>query len=74
MRTSNTHRKDARHGGESEQWLYLLDAWRESSLYSPRERAALAWTEAVTRIGDTHAPTPSTRRCDYISPTRRSLI
>jgi AhpD family alkylhydroperoxidase len=50
------HSKDARRGGESEQRLYLLDAWRESSLYSPRERAALAWTEAVTRIADTHAP------------------
>src|SRR5262249_47379135 len=50
------HSKDARRGGESEQRLYLLDAWRESSLYTPRERAALAWTEAVTRIADTHAP------------------
>jgi alkylhydroperoxidase family enzyme len=34
----------------------VLDAWHESSLYSPRERAALAWTEAVTKISDTHAP------------------
>jgi AhpD family alkylhydroperoxidase len=50
------HSKDARRHGESEQRLYLLDAWRESPLYSPRERAALAWTEAVTRIADTHAP------------------
>jgi AhpD family alkylhydroperoxidase len=52
----NMHSKDARRAGESEQRLYLLDAWRESSLYSPRERAALAWTEAVTRIAETHAP------------------
>jgi alkylhydroperoxidase family enzyme len=44
------------HGGESEQRLYLLDVWTESRLYTPRERAALAWTEAVTRIADTRAP------------------
>jgi AhpD family alkylhydroperoxidase len=50
------HSKDARRAGESEQRLYLLDAWQESSLYTPRERAALAWTEALTRIADTHAP------------------
>ena len=50
------HSRDARRAGESEQRLYVLDAWHESSLYSPRERAALAWTEAVTKISDTHAP------------------
>ena len=50
------HWKDARAVGESEQRLYGLDAWRESPYYSPRERAALDWAEAVTRIGDTHAP------------------
>lgn len=50
------HAKDARRAGESEQRLYLLDAWREAPTYTPRERAALAWTEAVTRIADTHAP------------------
>jgi len=50
------HSKDARAAGETEQRLYLLDAWHEAALYSERERAALAWTEAVTRIGDTHAP------------------
>ena len=50
------HSRDARRNGESEQRLYLLDAWQESSLYTPRERAALAWTEAVTRVADTHAP------------------
>jgi AhpD family alkylhydroperoxidase len=50
------HSKDARKIGETEQRLYLLNAWAESPLYSDRERAALAWTEAVTRIADTHAP------------------
>ena len=44
------HTKDARAAGETEQRLYLLDAWREAPFYSPRERAALAWTEALTRI------------------------
>lgn len=50
------HTRDARARGETEERLYLLDAWRESPLYSPRERAALAWTEALTRIAETHAP------------------
>jgi len=50
------HTKDARVAGETEQRLYLLDAWRESPFYSPRERAALAWTEAVTRVSETHVP------------------
>ncbi|HLT28382.1 MAG TPA: carboxymuconolactone decarboxylase family protein [Zeimonas sp.] len=44
------HTKDARAAGETEQRLYLLSAWREAPCYSPRERAALAWTEALTRI------------------------
>ncbi|WHZ20722.1 MAG: 4-carboxymuconolactone decarboxylase domain/alkylhydroperoxidase AhpD family core domain protein [Rhodanobacteraceae bacterium] len=47
------HSKDARAAGETEQRLYLLDAWRESPFYSERERAALAWTEALTRISKT---------------------
>jgi AhpD family alkylhydroperoxidase len=50
------HSKDARAAGETEQRLYLLDAWRETSLYSERERAALAWTEAVTLVADGHVP------------------
>jgi AhpD family alkylhydroperoxidase len=50
------HTKDARKHGETEQRLYLLSAWRESPLYTDRERAALAWTEAVTLISETHAP------------------
>lgn len=44
------HTKDARARGETEQRLYLLPVWRESPCYSARERAALGWTEAVTRI------------------------
>jgi AhpD family alkylhydroperoxidase len=50
------HTKDARAHGETEERLYLLNAWRESSLYTDRERAALAWTEALTLISETHAP------------------
>ncbi len=50
------HSKLARAHGESEQRLYTLDAWREAPFYTPRERAALAWTEALTRIFDGHAP------------------
>lgn len=50
------HTRDARAHGETEMRLYLLSAWRESPLYTPRERAALAWTEALTRVADTHAP------------------
>ena len=50
------HWKDLRALGEGEQRLYSLDAWRETPFYSERERAALAWTESVTRVGDTHVP------------------
>ena len=50
------HSKDARAEGETEQRLYALDAWRETPFYSARERAALAWTEALTLIAQTHAP------------------
>ena len=50
------HTADARAAGESEARLYLLNAWRESSLYSRREKAALAWTEALTLVAETHAP------------------
>ena len=46
------HTKDARAAGETEQRLYLLSAWRESPFYTEREQAALAWTEAVTRLAD----------------------
>jgi len=50
------HWKDARARGESEQRLYGLMAWRESPYYTERERAALAWTEAVTLIAGSHVP------------------
>src|SRR5262245_19480856 len=50
------HTKEARELGESDTRLFLLDAWHESSLYSKRERAALAWAEALTNIAATHAP------------------
>ncbi len=50
------HTKDARAIGETEQRLYALSAWRETPFYSKRERAALAWTEAVTNIADGHVP------------------
>jgi AhpD family alkylhydroperoxidase len=50
------HSKDARARGESEQRLYCLMAWREAPFYTERERAALAWTEALTLIADNHVP------------------
>jgi AhpD family alkylhydroperoxidase len=50
------HTKDARLAGETEQRIYALNAWRETPFFSERERAALEWTEAVTRVGDTHVP------------------
>ena len=50
------HSKDLRAGGETEQRLYLLDAWRESPFYTERERAALAWAEAVTLVTEGHVP------------------
>jgi AhpD family alkylhydroperoxidase len=50
------HTKDARARGESEQRLYLLDAWRESPCYTERERAAMEWTEAVTLVAQGHVP------------------
>jgi AhpD family alkylhydroperoxidase len=50
------HTKDARAAGETEQRLYALSAWEETPFYTPRERAALAWTEALTNIQQGHAP------------------
>lgn len=50
------HTKDARAHGETEQRLYALNAWRETPFYTERERAALAWTEAVTLITQGHVP------------------
>jgi AhpD family alkylhydroperoxidase len=50
------HWKDLRAIGETEQRLYSLDAWVECPYYTERERAALAWTDAVTCVADTHVP------------------
>jgi AhpD family alkylhydroperoxidase len=50
------HSKDLRAAGETEQRLYTLDAWRECPWYTDRERAALAWTEALTLITQGHVP------------------
>ena len=54
--TCNMHSKDARAAGETEQRLYGLNAWEESPFYSERERAALAWTDAVTLVSQGHVP------------------
>jgi AhpD family alkylhydroperoxidase len=50
------HSIDARANGESEQRIYALNAWRETPFFSDRERAALQWTEAITRVAETHVP------------------
>ena len=50
------HTKDARAAGESEQRLYAVSVWEETPFFDERERAALAWTEAVTKVSDTHVP------------------
>jgi len=50
------HAADARKDGETERRLYAVTAWREAPFFTGRERAALAWTEALTRLSDTHAP------------------
>ena len=50
------HTKDARKLGESDERMHLLNAWEEAPVFSPRERAALAWTEAVTLVTEGHVP------------------
>lgn len=50
------HSKDLRAEGETEQRIYMLDAWRESPIYTDKERAALEWAEAVTKITEGHVP------------------
>ncbi len=50
----NMHTVEARAKGETEQRIYLLSAWREAPCYTPRERAALGWTEALTRLSEGH--------------------
>jgi alkylhydroperoxidase family enzyme len=49
------HKREARKPGESEERLFVLDAWRESPLYTDRERTVHAWTEAVTRVAQSQA-------------------
>ena len=51
----NMHTFEARAKGESEQRIYLLSAWRDAPCYTDRERAALAWTDALTRLSERHA-------------------
>ena len=53
------HTKDARAAGETEQRIYALSAWREAPFFTERERAALEWTETVTRVADTAVPDAS---------------
>ncbi len=55
-RCVHMHATDARAAGETEERLYLLTTWRESLIFTPRERAALAWTEAITLLPSSHAP------------------
>ena len=50
------HSKDLRHGGETEQRIYTIAAWRETPFFSARERAALAWAESVTLLNEGHVP------------------
>ena len=50
------HTRDARAAGESDERMHLVCVWPEAPVFSPRERAALAWTDALTRIADTHVP------------------
>lgn len=50
------HVKEARHGGLSEQWINLMSVWRESPVYTPRERALLGWVDSVTLLSETGAP------------------
>ena len=67
----SVHSRDARKNGETEQRLYVLPAWRETSFYTPRERAALAWTEALTLVPRPMRPMPITRK-RTVSSRRRS--
>lgn len=64
------HSRDARKNGETEQRLYLLNAWREVPFYTERERAALGWTEHLTRVATNGAPDAAyDRLCAAFSPT-----
>lgn len=52
----DTHTTDARKAGESERRLHGVSVWRETPFFTPREQAALAWTESLTQVSATHAP------------------
>jgi AhpD family alkylhydroperoxidase len=60
------HSRDARRDGETEQRLYLLNAWREAPFYSDRERAALAWTEHLTLVSTQGAPAEAYDRLEAV--------
>ncbi len=63
------HAKEARAHGASEQWINLVSAWHESPVFSPAERAALAWTEALTLLPETRAPDADYERlCASFTP------
>ncbi|MBY6056069.1 carboxymuconolactone decarboxylase family protein [Leisingera daeponensis] len=68
------HSQDLRAHGESEHRMQLLNAWRESSLYSDRERAALAWTEALTRIEGTAAPDADYESVAHVFAPREQVL
>jgi AhpD family alkylhydroperoxidase len=70
------HYKDARAAGETEERLYMLPAWREATVYTDAERAALALTEAVTLIADGHVPADveAEARARFDEPTYAALV
>ena len=68
------HTRYARAIGETEQRIYALSAWRETPFFTERERAALAWAEAVTRIAGNPPPTRSGTLCARTSPTRKQSM
>ena len=69
------HTKNARKAGETEQRLYALNAWRETPFYTERERAALAWTEALTLISENDVPDDLYETvCNYFSEEERVAL
>jgi len=66
------HAKELRANGETEQRRYTLDAWQECPYYTDRERAAAAWTEAVTLVTEGTCPTRCTKPCGRTSRRRRT--
>ena len=70
------HSKDARKGGDTEQRLYAVAVWRETPFFTERERAALAFTEVVTRLSETNVPTAAYREAAAVfnEPEMAALI